>query len=57
MKGPGEVPSFKESKESPNRKRVKECFEKKTGTICISQAQCTLKELAGVIVRIFKLWR
>lgn len=27
MKGPGAVPSFEESKESPNRKRVKECFE------------------------------
>lgn len=27
MKGPGTVPSFDESKESQNRKRVKKCFE------------------------------
>lgn len=27
MKEPGTVPSFDESKESQNRKRVKKCFE------------------------------
>jgi hypothetical protein len=38
--GPGPIPSFDESKESQNRKRVKKCFEEWKLFVLVMQAKC-----------------
>lgn len=56
MKGPGTIPSFDESKDSQNRKRVKKCFEE-LKVFVFSKTCWVLREAAGATVIIFQICR